>query len=103
MQLKLEIPIIIERVRIAGPKAIREVNLMFDTGARFTTLNWEILKDIGYDPAVSRKRVKVVTANGVIEAPLLKVKTISVGELSCKNVEVICHTIPELFVSSSYS
>lgn len=96
MEFELGIPIIIERVSIAGPIAIREANLMLDTGARFTTLNWEILKDIGYDPATTIKRVNVVTANGIIESPLLTIKNISIGELSCKNVEVICHTIPEL-------
>ena len=96
MKLKLEIPIIVERVKICGPVAIREVNLLLDTGAKFTTLNWDILKDIGYDPATVSERVNIVTANGIIEAPFLKVESISIGELSLKNVEVICHTIPEL-------
>jgi aspartyl protease family protein len=96
MKFKLEIPIILERVKIEGPIAIREVNLILDTGARFTTLNWDLLKDIGYDPATLSGRVNMVTANGIIEAPLLRVESISIGELSCKNVEVVCHTIPEL-------
>jgi len=96
MEFEIGIPIIIERVKIVGPEAIREVNLMLDTGARFTTLNWEIFKDIGYDPATASKRANIVTANGIIEVPLLSVINISIGELSCKNIEVICHTIPEL-------
>lgn len=37
-----------------------------------------------------------MTANGIIEAPLLKVESISLGELLCKATEVICYTIPEL-------
>ena len=42
------------------------------------------------------ERVKIVTANSVLEVPLLKVKKISRGELFAEEVEVICHTIPEL-------
>lgn len=96
MKLKLEIPIIVERVKIVGPMAIREVNLILDTGASYTILNWEILRDIGYDPATVRERVNIVTANGVIEAPFLTVESISIGDLECKSAEVICHSIPEL-------
>ncbi|MBI4723011.1 MAG: retropepsin-like domain-containing protein [Candidatus Stahlbacteria bacterium] len=84
------------RVKIVCPKAIREIDLLLDTGARFTTLNWEILKDIGYEPATISNRIRIVTANGIIETPFFKIKKISIGELSCKNVEIICHTVPEL-------
>jgi len=95
MRQKIELPIIIERVKIEGPTAAREVNLLLDTGSRFTVLNWDILKDIGYDPAIIGERVSLVTANGIIEAPLLKVESISLGELLCKATEVIAYTIPE--------
>lgn len=96
MKLKLDIPIVIERVKVEGPIASREVDLILDSGARFVSLSWEVLEDVGYDPAIVTERVKIITANGVIEAPLLKIKRLSIGELSCKEVEVICHTIPEL-------
>lgn len=39
MKTKLEIPIIVKRVKITGPIFIRRVNLLLDTGALFTTLN----------------------------------------------------------------
>ena len=96
MRLKIGTPIIMERIRVEGPEAIREVDLILDTGARFTSLSWEVLQDIGYDPAIASKRVKIITANGIIETPLITIKRLCIRDLDCKNVEVVCHTIPEL-------
>lgn len=53
-------------------------------------------RDIGYDPAVSEKRTPIVTANGVIEAPLITVESIELVELKAEEVDVICHDIPEI-------
>ncbi len=96
MKTKLTIPIIIEKVRVEGPEAIREIDLILDTGARFTSLSWETLKDIGYDPAIIEDRVKILTANGVIEAPLIKIKKLCIGKLCVKDNEVIALTITQL-------
>jgi len=74
----------------------RWAKLLLDTGATTTILSWDILKDIGYDPAISTKRKDVTTANGVIETPLVKVKEMSIGHFKVKNTDVICHDIPEL-------
>jgi len=52
--------------------------------------------DIGYDPAVAQNRVPIITANGVIEVPKIKVKAIGFRELHVEDVEVICHDIPEI-------
>lgn len=96
MQQLLKVPIVIPRVKIEGPKTFREIDMILDTGAAYTMISWDIAKDIGYDPAGSRKRTSIVTANGIIEVPLLKVKKIIVKDIAVKNVEVICHNIPEV-------
>lgn len=96
MQQSLKIPIVIPRVKIEGPKTFREIDMILDTGAAYTMISWDIAKDIGYDPAGSQKRTSIVTANGIIEVPLLKVKKIIVKDIAVKNVEVICHNIPEV-------
>jgi len=70
--------------------------MILDTGAAYTMISWDIAKDIGYDPAGSLKRTSIVTANGIIEVPLLKVQKITVKDIAVKNVEVICHNIPEV-------
>jgi clan AA aspartic protease (TIGR02281 family) len=69
--------------------------MLLDTGAAYTTISWEVAKDLGYDPGGSPERVSLVTANGVIEAPKLSVQKIVFRELVVPHVDVICHDIPE--------
>ncbi|OGW16588.1 MAG: hypothetical protein A3G93_14040 [Nitrospinae bacterium RIFCSPLOWO2_12_FULL_45_22] len=83
-------------VKIAGPKGSVRVDLVFDTGAAFTALSWSVLKVIGYDPAVAPERQEIITANGVIEVPKLRVDSITIGNVEAREVEVISHDIPEL-------
>lgn len=96
MKQLLEIPIILRRVRIDGLHASREIDMILDTGALYTAISWDTAKDIGYDPAVASERVPVITANGVIEVPKIKVRGIHFKGLYAENVEVICHDIPEI-------
>ena len=96
MKQHLEIPLILRRIRIDGPNASREIDMILDTGAMYTAISWDVAKDIGYDPAVALDRVPIITANGVIEVPKIKVKGIGFKELYVKDVEVICHDIPEI-------
>jgi len=96
MKQFLEIPIILRRVRIDGLYASREIDMILDTGALYTAISWDIAKDIGYDPAVAPERVPIITANGVIEVPKLKVRGINFRGLYAEDVEVICHDIPEI-------
>lgn len=96
MQTQLDIPIILRRVGIHGPSGVREIDAILDTGAVYTVIAWDVAKDIGYDPAVSERRMPIVTANGVIEAPLITVESIQLADLRAEAVDVICHDIPEI-------
>ena len=96
MKLKLEIPIVIRRVRINGPAGFREIDMVLDTGAVYTVIAWDVAKDIGYDPAISEHRMPIITTNGVIEVPLITVQSIHITSLGTESVEVICHDIPEI-------
>ncbi len=96
MRTRLDIPIILRRVRINGPTARREVDMVLDTGAVYTVIAWDVAQDIGYDPAASEQRIPIITANGVIEAPLITVESIELVELRAESVDVICHDIPEI-------
>jgi len=96
MQMPLGIPIVARRVEFHGPTGVREIDMILDTGAVYTVIAWDVAKDIGYDPAVSLLRMPIVTANGVIEAPMITIDAIQVAELRVQNVEVICHDIPEI-------
>lgn len=96
MRQALEVPIILRRVRLEGPAASRQVDMVLDTGAIYTAISWDTAKDLGYDPAGSPERVPVITANGVIEVPKLHIQRVAFLELAVKELEVICHDIPEL-------
>ena len=96
MKLKLEIPIVIRRVKINGPNGFREIDMVLDTGAVYTVIAWDVVKDIGYDPAISERRMPIITANGVIEAPMITVEGIHIADLQAESVDVICHDIPEI-------
>ena len=96
MQTKLDIPIILRRLEIHGPAGAREIDVILDTGAVYTVIAWDVAKDIGYDPAVSVCRMPIITANGVIEAPLITVQSIKLADLQAQAVDVVCHDIPEI-------
>jgi clan AA aspartic protease (TIGR02281 family) len=81
MKLKLEIPIVIRRVKIDGTAGSREIDMVLDTGAVYTVIAWDVAKDIGYDPAISERRMPIITANGIIEAPLINIKSIHIADL----------------------
>ena len=96
MRFPIHIPLIIRNVRILGPKGSVKVDMIVDTGAALTAISWSDLKLVGYDPAIVAERQEIITANGIIEVPKLRVESISVGGAEAGNVEVICHDIPEL-------
>lgn len=77
-----------------GPVASRTIKMALDTGATYTMIPIEIACDIGYDPATTRKRIEISTANGLILAPLIDIAKISAFGFSLKNVSVICHDLP---------
>jgi clan AA aspartic protease (TIGR02281 family) len=96
MRSPINIPLLVKNVKIGGPKGLVKVDMILDTGAAFTALSWADLKVIGYDPAVVPERQEIITANGVIEVPKLKVERIAMGDAEASGVVVICHDIPEL-------
>jgi len=96
MKTQLDVPIVLRRVRLCGPAGIREIDVILDTGAAYTVVAWDVAKDIGYDPAVSKRRMSIVTANGVIEAPLVTVESVELADLRAEAVDIICHDIPEI-------
>lgn len=96
MRLPAGIPLLVSNVRIVGPGGSVNADLILDTGAVGVVLSWLVLKLVGYDPAMAAEREQIVTANGLIEAPKLQVDRIIVGDVEARNVEVVCHDIPEL-------
>ncbi len=46
MQAQLDIPIVLRRVRLCGPAGTREIDVILDTGAAYTVIAWDVIKDI---------------------------------------------------------
>ena len=84
MHSPINIPLVMRNVKIAGPKGSLQVDMILDTGAAFTVLSWSDLKVIGYDPAVVPERQEIITANGVIEVPKLRIDRIAIGDVEAR-------------------
>ena len=94
MKIPLKTPIMLF-VRIIGRNGLRERLSVLDTGATYTSIPWEDVIQLGYDPFAAEKRVPIITADGIIEAPLIVINKIKIGELTAENVEAIVHDLPE--------
>ena len=72
----------------------RRILMVFDTGATYTMIPWDIAEAIGYDPAYSKKKVTIITASGVEKAPLIAVDRVSVLGKEARDVECVVHDLP---------
>jgi predicted aspartyl protease len=57
------------RASIQGQQDLRVLQLLIDTGSSFTVLPLDVLTEIGCAPDLSGRRVSVVAAGGMIQAP----------------------------------
>lgn len=68
--------------------------LHLDTGATTTLLNAGILLSIGYDPAISLKRIQVTTGSGVEFVPQIAIRSLTTLGQTATDFEVLSHTLP---------
>jgi len=66
----------------------REVDMMLDTGATYTTLSREVLEQLGVTPKDSDPIIKFTTANGEREAGLVLLDRVWLGDLRVDGVAV---------------
>ena len=77
---------------------MRVVKLIVDTGAAMTMLSWEILEGLGYNPAGTRERVRLVTVSGVEFVPRITVESFYCLGEEVRDFPVICHDLPFNYV-----
>lgn len=94
MRLDPNAPVIIVKVIVAGPVGEAEVEMALDTGSTYVMIPWDISQKLGYDPAVSRERVKLVTASTTEIAPLITLEHMEVFGIRILNVKAACHDLP---------
>ncbi len=80
---RLSLPIVFEQ----GGKTI-EREMMLDTGATYTTLPLDVLRDLGVVPGADDPKIVLHTANGEREAQVVLVETVWLGDLAVHGVAV---------------
>jgi clan AA aspartic protease (TIGR02281 family) len=70
--------------------------LVVDTGASYTFISNALARDLAIDVSRNPKTVPFHTANGVVEAPLTNLDSITVGGMEIKNLTAAVHdTTPD--------
>lgn len=69
------------------------VRLMLDTGATYTTISEELAEKLGYD-LEGAQQVRITTANGQVLLPRIRLKSISLGGYTAKNVDATVMPMP---------
>ena len=71
---------------------------LVDTGATLTAISQQMATDLGYRLGPQLRWVRVRTANGVVEAPIVVLNSVSIEGFTVDNLEAIAlpHTSPEL-------
>jgi clan AA aspartic protease (TIGR02281 family) len=68
------------KVDVDGPHLGEQIEMVFDTGATFTTLDEATVDALGIDWPADAPRVTLQTANGKIDAPLVLVDAFWLGD-----------------------
>ena len=72
------------------------IKLVVDTGASYTFISHALARDLAIDVSRNAKTVPFHTANGVVEAPLTNLDSITVGGMEIKNLTAAVHdTTPD--------
>jgi hypothetical protein len=80
---RLSVPVVFQQ----GEKT-HETFMMLDTGATYTTLPQEVLRDLGRMPGPDAPRLTLNTANGVREARVVLIDRVWLGDLELHGVAV---------------
>jgi clan AA aspartic protease (TIGR02281 family) len=67
------------------------VKLVVDTGATFTMISAATAKELSIDPQQAPRTMPFQTANGVIQAPLANLESVTVGGMEIKNLTAAIH------------
>ncbi|MBI4530449.1 MAG: retroviral-like aspartic protease family protein [Candidatus Latescibacteria bacterium] len=83
------------KATLYGLDRVRTVDLALDVGASTTTIATDILIGLGYDPAQSTKRARMITGSGVEYRSVVTVARIETVGQAVDDIDVICHDLPE--------
>lgn len=87
--------LILIKATIYGQGRARTIDRALDVGATTTTIATDIIIGLGYDPAQSTRRVRIITASGVQYSSVVTVRRIEAIGQFADGIDVICHDLPE--------
>jgi len=65
--------------------------LVVDTGATYTMISAAMAKELSIDPQQTQRTMPFQTANGVIQAPLTNLESVTLGGMEIKNLTTAIH------------
>jgi aspartyl protease family protein len=68
---------------------------LIDTGASYTVITPQMAESLGVKPADSGETVPVTTANGIIYAPVVRLKHVCLGGMQVDNVDAVVTNLGE--------
>ncbi len=86
--------IVLKQVEVDGPDSTSRVDLLLDTGASVTILSRSVLESAGYNLEGLKDSLKLVTGNGSIELPMIRVDALRFGVHEVHDLVVGVHDIP---------
>lgn len=75
----------------AGQKLLR---LAVDTGSSFTVIPYEAAVKLNLDLTQAQEKETIVTANGLVYAPVIKVPLFGALGIELHDFKVLCHDLP---------
>jgi clan AA aspartic protease (TIGR02281 family) len=88
------LPLIVLYVGLEG-KVKATLRMALDTGASYTMIPWDVAETLGYEPALSRRKVDIITASGTEKAPLVILESVTTLGEEARRVDCVVHDLPE--------
>lgn len=70
---------------------LRALKFVVDTGASYTLISNAVASDLGIDLGANPRTMPFQTANGLINAPITNIESISIGGLEIRNLPIAIH------------
>uniref|UniRef100_A0A7C6A8U7 Peptidase A2A n=1 Tax=candidate division WOR-3 bacterium TaxID=2052148 RepID=A0A7C6A8U7_UNCW3 len=83
------------RCAIKGNQGIVSLRMLIDTGSSYTIVPVEVLEAIGFKPDNSKDKVRIITANGYLIAPRIKINWLHTLGIKMDDFNIVAHTLPQ--------
>jgi clan AA aspartic protease (TIGR02281 family) len=71
-----------------------DVRFLLDTGSTLTIISTELAEELGFDlRAANHRYVRLETANGPVEAPLVTLETVKIGGVVARDVQAAVYDV----------